>query len=130
MTAPGERAAYANGFSDARGSVWSLNDYQREANVTSGPQTGFTRLLYSAAKLAAEGGEACEKIAKAYRDDNSVISLVRREAIKLELGDVIWYVADIARMLDLMMEEIARANIEKIRGRQARGTLHVDGDNR
>lgn len=107
-----------------------LNDYQNEAAITSGPKTGYVRLLYSAAKLSGEAGEVTEKVAKAYRDDDSMITEERRQAVKLELGDVLWYASDIALRLGFTLEEIARANIAKIRSRQARGTMHGDGDNR
>lgn len=107
-----------------------LNEYQAEAAVTSGQKVGYVRLLYSAAKLSGEAGEVSEKIAKAYRDDDSVITEERSQAVLLELGDVMWYVADIAKRMGYTLEEVARANIAKIRSRQERGTMHGDGDNR
>src|SRR5271166_1416321 len=88
----------------ARWAAWTLNHYQAEAAVSSGTKTGYPRLIYSAAKLSGEAGEVTEKIAKAYRDDDSVITETRRAATLLELGDVLWHVADIARLLNYSLE--------------------------
>lgn len=108
----------------------TLNEYQARAAITTGTKEGYLRLLYSAAKLSGEAGEVTEKIAKAYRDDNEVITPDRRAAILLELGDNLWYLSDIALRLGYTLSEVADANIAKIRSRQERGTMHGDGDNR
>jgi NTP pyrophosphatase (non-canonical NTP hydrolase) len=47
-----------------------------------------------------------------------------------ELGDVLWYVAQIASELGLDLDEIARANLEKLLSRQHRGVLSGSGDER
>lgn len=85
---------------------------------------------YPALGLAGEAGEVCEQIKKAIRDDAGQISTARRQALKKELGDVLWYVAAVAYELDLQMSDVARTNIAKLSDRQQRGVLHGDGDNR
>jgi NTP pyrophosphatase (non-canonical NTP hydrolase) len=47
-----------------------------------------------------------------------------------ELGDVLWYVSQIASELGLELEEIAQANLEKLLSRQRRGVLSGSGDER
>ena len=52
------------------------------------------------------------------------------DAIKKELGDVLWYVAMVARELDLSLEDVAQANLDKLASRKERGVLSGNGDNR
>jgi NTP pyrophosphatase (non-canonical NTP hydrolase) len=64
------------------------------------------------------------------RDDGGEVSEERRQAMSKELGDVLWYVAQIASELDLDLELIAQANLEKLLSRQRRGVLSGSGDER
>jgi len=43
---------------------------------------------------------------------------------------MLWYLAQICTELDLTLEEVAQANLEKLFSRLERGTLHGEGDNR
>ncbi|MCW3068345.1 MAG: hypothetical protein JWL67_970 [Solirubrobacterales bacterium] len=47
-----------------------------------------------------------------------------------ELGDVLWYVAQIASELGLDLDQVAEANLEKLLSRQRRGVLSGSGDER
>jgi NTP pyrophosphatase (non-canonical NTP hydrolase) len=53
-----------------------------------------------------------------------------RLALKAELGDVLWYIAQVATELELSLEEIAEHNIAKLYDRLERGKIQGDGDNR
>lgn len=53
-----------------------------------------------------------------------------REAIKKELGDVLWMVVAIATHEGLELADIMKDNIKKLEGRLARGTIIGEGDNR
>lgn len=64
------------------------------------------------------------------RDDEGQITQERREALKKELGDVLWYVSACATELGLSLNEIAQANAEKLRRRQAEGKLKGSGSDR
>jgi hypothetical protein len=64
------------------------------------------------------------------RDRDGVISDDDREALKYELGDVLWYLAQIATELDLSLDEIASANLEKLFSRLERNQIKGDGDYR
>lgn len=54
----------------------------------------------------------------------------KRQAIKLELGDVLWYVSCLGKALGFELAEIADANIEKLASRQNRGVIGGSGDMR
>jgi len=47
-----------------------------------------------------------------------------------ELGDVLWYVAQLASELGLDLDRVAEANLEKLLSRQRRGVLSGSGDDR
>jgi len=77
-----------------------------------------------------EAGEVQGKIKKIIRDEGGIITLEARKEIAKELGDILWYVASMCDNLGLDMEEVATMNIEKLRSRHERGTVHGSGDNR
>jgi NTP pyrophosphatase (non-canonical NTP hydrolase) len=87
-------------------------------------------LAYPALGLAGEAGEVAEHAKKAIRDDAGVVTEERRRAMAKELGDVLWYVSQLASELGLELDEIARANLEKLVSRQRRGVLSGSGDER
>jgi NTP pyrophosphatase (non-canonical NTP hydrolase) len=87
-------------------------------------------LAYPALGLAGEAGEVAEHAKKAIRDDAGVVTEERRQAMAKELGDVLWYVSQLASELGLELDEIARANLEKLLSRQRRGVLSGSGDER
>jgi NTP pyrophosphatase (non-canonical NTP hydrolase) len=101
----------------------------RESAVYPGHGT-FQGLVYCALKLNGEAGEVAEKIGKAWRDEGGCVSDERREALILELGDVLWYLANIAEGLETTLEFCAERNLAKLASRRARGTLRGSGDDR
>ena len=70
------------------------------------------------------------KIKKVFRDKEGEINAETRSALKAELGDVLWYLAQVATELDLTLDEIAQYNIAKLMDRLERGKIQGDGDNR
>lgn len=86
--------------------------------------------VYPAGKLGGECGELQEKLFKILRDDGGKTSDEKREAVKKELGDILWYVAQLATEFGLTLSDVAQANIEKLESRQTRGVLGGSGDNR
>ncbi len=111
---------------------FGFNEYQKLAGRTAKYPGRDEDMVapYPALGLAGEAGEVCEHIKKSIRDDGGQISARRREALKKELGDVLWYVAAVAYELDLELSDVARTNIAKLADRQARGVIHGEGDNR
>ena len=80
--------------------------------------------------LVGESGEAADKFKKIIRDKEGEMSSDDREEIAKELGDVLWYVATLARYMEISLGDIAMGNIEKLQSRYERGTLSGKGDNR
>lgn len=106
-----------------------LSEYQRASRRTAQyPREAW--LAYPALGLAGEAGEVAEHAKKAIRDDGGMVSRQRREAMAKELGDVLWYVAQIATELNLDLDQIAEGNLEKLLSRQQRGVLSGSGDDR
>ena len=108
-----------------------MNEYQKIASSTAVfEHDSVNELIYTTLGLAGETGEVVEKIKKLYRNDNGIISDEKKEDIKREMGDVLWYLSQMARVLDLDLEEVAQANIDKLKDRQERDVLKSQGDNR
>ena len=80
--------------------------------------------------LSGETGEVSEKFKKIYRDHAGEIDAPAKAEIAKELGDVLWYLASIARYLDLPLSDIAESNLAKLESRFTRNQLHGSGDNR
>jgi NTP pyrophosphatase (non-canonical NTP hydrolase) len=109
--------------------VMDLSEYQRQSRRTAEyPREAW--LAYPALGLAGEAGEVAEHAKKAIRDDGGKVSDERKAAMSKELGDVLWYVAQLASELGLELDEIAAQNLEKLFSRQERGVLSGSGDDR
>jgi len=107
-----------------------FNDYQTKSRKTAKyPPIGHP-VIYPTLGLTNEAGEVAGKIKKIFRDKNGVIGESEREALKGELGDVLWYLAQVCTELDLSLDEVAGYNIEKLYSRLERGKIGGDGDNR
>ena len=108
----------------------NFSDYQKLSRRTAGyPSIGHP-VIYPVLGLVNEAGEVAGKIKKVFRDKDGEISAETREALKAELGDVLWYIAQICTELEIPLNEVAEANLAKLLDRQARGKIRGDGDNR
>ena len=103
--------------------------YQQKSRETAIYKSEL-KLLYPALGLAGEAGEVCEKIKKIYRDKDGDMSSNDRLDIRKELGDVLWYISQIACDIDVTLASVATANLEKLRVRKENGTLGGSGDDR
>lgn len=109
----------------------NLNEYQKEAQKTAiYPREGIIKVLYPILGMCGESGEAAEKVKKALRDDNGVITEERRRAIGKELGDVLWYIAAASKELGYTLQEIAEMNLQKLFARREQEKIQGSGDNR
>lgn len=106
-----------------------LNEYQQAARETAIYSQQYI-VTYPALGLAGEAGEVCEKIKKMLRDDNGVLTDERKAMLEKELGDVAWYLANLASDLGLNLDDIFSNNIKKLQSRKERGVLKGDGDDR
>jgi len=108
----------------------NFNDYQTKSRKTAKyPAIGHP-VIYPTLGLVNEAGEVAGKIKKVFRDKDGQMSGETREALKAELGDVLWYIAQVATELDLSLDEIAEYNIAKLMDRLERGKIRGDGDYR
>ena len=112
-----------------------INEYQKKAHETADyPVPCCVQHAmpwdYPVHALAEEAGEVEGKFAKAIRDEDGFISVERKEAIVKELGDVLWFVAEICTDLNVTLEDVMQKNLEKLASRKARNVIHGEGDNR
>jgi len=108
----------------------NFDDYQKKSRKTALYPNVGENFIYPTIGLAGETGEVSEKIKKVIRDKGGKIDDETREMIKKELGDVLWYVSQLASELGISLDDIAEKNIEKLYSRLERGKLHGSGDNR
>ena len=89
-----------------------------------GKGSNIQRLLTAAVGISAEGGEFMEIVkkmvfqGKPWNDAN-------REHLIVELGDVMWYVAQACMALDTTFDEIIEMNVEKLEARYPGGSFDV-----
>lgn len=111
-----------------------MNEYQRIAMSTA---IYRDKVVYPSWKLAGEAGEVNEKLGKFSRDKYTLEQIMTadieeddRLAIAKELGDVLWYIAALARDFGFTLDDIARINISKLAKRKEEGKIGGSGDNR
>lgn len=108
----------------------NFQDYQTQSRRTAKyPPIGHP-VIYPTLGLANEAGEVAGKVKKIFRDKNGVIGEAEREALKGELGDVLWYLAQVCTELGLSLDNVAEQNLKKLFDRMERGKISGDGDNR
>ncbi len=93
-----------------------LNEFQQAANRTDQRpgRDNEAALLFPVIGLSSEIGSLVRHVKKRLRDDDAY-ELFSAEMAD-ELGDVLWYVANLAEKLGFELDEIAQRNLRKIRG--------------
>ena len=108
----------------------TFEEYQERSRKTAlYPKVGAS-FVYPTLGLAGETGEVAEKVQKIFRDDGGKVTANKKEEIKKELGDVLWYLSQVATEFGLSFDTIAKTNLDKLRSRVKRGRLQGSGDNR
>lgn len=95
----------------------SPNEYQILASLTCGIKEKNDQLLNGAIGLCGETGEVADLIKK-YIYHGKELNV---EDLVLELGDVLWYIAEIATAIDIDLESVFRENIRKLKKRYPNG---------
>ena len=94
------------------------------------PEENKMGFLYPALGLAGEAGEVLENIKRIIRDDEGKVSPERRDKIKKELGDVLWYLSQLSSEFGLNLNDIAQDNLTKLFDRLKREKIKGEGDER
>ena len=96
----------------------TVNEYQKLAMTTLNPALEKKDVLINGVMgLCGESGEAIDIVKKWLAQGHEL----DREKLAKELGDIAWYLAETATALDLKLEDIFEANIEKLKKRYPEG---------
>lgn len=91
--------------------------YQRESRKTAIYPNCGSNPIYPTLGLVGEAGEVANVVKKMWRDHEGEIDAEHRKMIADELGDVLWYMAQLATELHVSLVDIVRLNLAKIRSR-------------
>ena len=117
--------------------IMTLREYQEEAKKTAvypnaGDGSDYAT-SYTVLGLCGEAGELANLFKKYLRRDFSTslkdIDFLRNKMLD-ELGDALWYVSAVANELDISLDSLAQRNLNKLKGREERGTIKGSGDER
>jgi len=104
----------------------TINEYQKWTHTTA-VYPNSAALTYLSLGLAGEAGEVANKVKKVIRDYREHPTLEERSKIVDELGDVLWYVAQISDILGVKLSEVIDLNQAKLCLRKENGTLSNRG---
>jgi NTP pyrophosphatase (non-canonical NTP hydrolase) len=106
-----------------------FKEYQDQASRTAGsfPETERVRwTLITTLGLCGEAGEVADYLKKVYGHGHQLDP----NKLKKEIGDVLWYLADICTKYNFSLEEIAQLNVEKLKARYPEGFSQERSQNR
>lgn len=124
----------------------TMNGYQEAAMKTCMPTCD--NFSYMMLNLIGEVGELASKVAKDIRKGNVNIDtgkgytselmpnmpfdewVIRSEEYMAEAGDILWQLSGLCKVMGWTLEDVARANLEKLASRMQRGVIDGNGDNR
>ena len=96
----------------------TINEYQKLAMTTLNPALSQKDVLINGVMgLCGESGEAIDIVKKWLAQGHEL----DKEKLARELGDICWYLAETVTALDLSLEDIMSANIEKLKKRYPDG---------
>ena len=96
----------------------TINEYQQLAMRTLNPKLDRKDILINGVMgLCGESGEAIDIVKKHLAQGHAL----DRDALIKELGDIAWYLAETAYVLDVPLEEVLQRNIDKLKMRYPEG---------
>lgn len=96
----------------------TINEYQKLAMTTLNKEMSKKDMLINGVMgLCGESGEAIDIVKKHLAQGHEL----DREKLIKELGDIAWYLAEMATVLDIELEEVLERNIEKLKKRYPEG---------
>lgn len=104
----------------------NMNEYQTAAHKTSQPERDH--IQHAIHGLVAEVGEIAGNYQRYFRGDFGYGTV--RSNLHKELGDVLWYLAELATVHEFTLDTIARANLAKLASREANNTIKGSGEER
>ena len=105
----------------------TANEYQKQAMRTLNLKLSKQEILMNGVMgLCGESGEAIDLVKKHLFHSHPLDT----DALKKELGDIAWYLAETAYALDIPLEEILKANITKLKQRYPEGFSESKSINR
>lgn len=107
-----------------------FNTYQQKARETAIYPNMGSEFTYPALGLVGEAGEIANKLKKVIRDNDGVLTNKVRESVGDEIGDCLWYIAQLATEMGYDLDTLAKSNVNKLASRKERGVLSGAGDNR
>lgn len=107
-----------------------FKEYQKKSRETVIYPNSGDNFIYPAIGLSSEVGEVCGKIKRVLREYEGAINEEMRQEISKELGDVLWYLAQLSTEFGLSLDDVAKENIEKLQFRKKRDKIKGTGDNR
>lgn len=127
-----------------------FDEYQQHALRTAGVKEGNEAVSMGGMGLGGETAELLELFLDAQESFLKVVRLsvnagklvdylkkvahhahvLDKEKVKKELGDVLWYVALVAHVADLKLDDVAQTNVEKLKARYAKGFTTAESLNR
>ena len=110
--------------------VVNFDEYQKQCKKTAVYPVIGKSFVYPVMGLMGEAGEVAEKFKKLFRDDKGKLTNDKKIEIAKELGDVLWYLAQLSTELGLKFSDVVAINLEKLSSRRERNVLHGSGDNR
>lgn len=107
-----------------------LNYYQQKARETAIYPNMGNEFTYPALGLVGEAGEIANKLKKVIRDNGGVLTHSVKESVGAEIGDCLWYIAQLATEMGFDLDTLGQANLDKLASRKQRGVITGSGDNR
>ena len=117
-----------------------LNEYQKQAMTTCTESSH--NFAYMMLNLVGEVGEFASKVAKSVRkehlsinsndfEEHDIAECTELErGLRLEAGDILWQLSGLCSVMGWNLEDIAKANLDKLKSRQERNKIVGDGDYR